>query len=109
LLAASGNDLYVGGRFTIAGGKVSGYLAKAVLYPAPQFASTSLEGSNLVLAGTGGIEGIPYFLLASTNVTAPMTNWVRVATNAFGPGGTFTVTNAVNPATPSEYWRLDVP
>src|SRR5437899_9194568 len=34
-LAVSGSDLYAGGYFTTAGGKVSGYIARAYLLPLP--------------------------------------------------------------------------
>ena len=48
-------------------------------------------------------------MLASTNVAAWMTNWVRVATNAFGAGGTFNVTNALDPARPRQFFRIEMP
>jgi hypothetical protein len=67
------------------------------------------KGTNLVLAGTGGWEGRDYYVLASTNLALPMANWVRVATNRFGVGGTFSMTNAIDPAMRHLFFRLQVP
>jgi hypothetical protein len=50
-LDSSGN-LYVGGNFTIAGDKVSPYLAKCVLSTTPSFTVTFNAGANGSLSGT---------------------------------------------------------
>jgi hypothetical protein len=75
----------------------------------PLITSTFLNGANFVFGGVGGTAGSNYYVLASTNVGAVLTNWVRVATNTFGAGGTFSVTNAVAPAKPRQFFRLQVP
>ena len=72
-------------------------------------ASTVRSGTNLVYGGTGGMEGSNYYVLTSTNIATRMTNWVRVATNVFGDGGTFSVTNAVEPSQRRQFFRLQVP
>src|SRR5438105_154384 len=40
-LAVSGSDLYAGGSFTTAGGKVTGYVAKAAIGPPPFYFVTT--------------------------------------------------------------------
>jgi hypothetical protein len=50
-----------------------------------------------------------YYVLASTNAATRMTNWVRVVTNVFGDGGTFSVTNTVEPGKRRQFFRLQVP
>ena len=75
----------------------------------PRVTSVRLDGANLVYGGVGGIEGGTYYVLATTNVALPVADWVRVATNRFGAGGTFSVTNAVDPAKRQQFFRLQVP
>jgi hypothetical protein len=61
-LAVSGSDLYAGGNFTTAGGKVSAFVAKAVLTAAPVAITTSSPlpigtvsvAYNQTLTATGG-------------------------------------------------------
>ena len=47
-------------------------------------------------------------MVTSTNVTAPMTNWVAVASNVFGPGGTFSFSTNVTSSARS-FFRLALP
>jgi hypothetical protein len=100
--------LFVGGGFYLAGNKMSPFLARADLLGAPRvppvIANTALRGTNLVMSGHGG--GGTYYVLTSTNVAACMNTWSRIATNTFGLNGSFCVTNAVNPAKRSQFFRL---
>jgi len=73
----------------------------------PTFTSAALAGGDLVFGGTGGSAGGTYYVLASTNVTAPMSNWVRLATNTFGVGGSFSATNPVTGT--QQFFRIQVP
>jgi hypothetical protein len=47
--------------------------------------------------------------VAATNLTARMTNWGSVGTGTFGTGGSFLVTNALTPARPRHFLRIQVP
>jgi hypothetical protein len=75
----------------------------------PVITNAVLTGASFVLGGTGGNPGALYYVLASTNVQAQMTNWGRVGTNTFGAGGSFLVTNAVTPDHPRQFLRIQVP
>jgi hypothetical protein len=75
----------------------------------PVVASTLFSGSNVTLSGTNGPVGGLYYVLSATNVALPPASWSRVATNAFGPGGSFTVVVPVNPADPARFYRLELP
>lgn len=75
----------------------------------PQFDAPSLSGSQLVLSGTGGTPGGTFFTLSSTNVALPLVNWTPVATNTFGPGGEFSVTNPVTTDELGRYYLLQIP
>jgi T5SS/PEP-CTERM-associated repeat protein len=42
----------------------------------PGFASISLSGTNVIIAGTNGTPGASYTVLTATNVALPSSNWV---------------------------------
>jgi autotransporter-associated beta strand protein len=75
----------------------------------PTFSGVHVEGGNLVFSGTGGVEGSFYTVLSSTNVAAPVSIWIPVSTNVFGPGGSFSYTNAINPAATATFFLLRMP
>jgi hypothetical protein len=100
-------DVYVTGYSP---GSGSGNDFATIKYgPPPVINNTVQQGSNLVFGGTGGRPDGTYYVLASTNLATQMTNWVGVATNTFGVDGSFSVTNAVEPATRRQFFRLQVP
>lgn len=75
--------------------------------PQPCISSVTLwSGTNLVICGTNGTSGMPCYVLTSTNVAAPLTNWTVLATNSFGTGGSFSFTNTVTPVVPQRFYRL---
>ena len=65
--------------------------------------------TNVVLSGTNGPPNAPYVVLASTNVTLPLSNWGSIATNQFNTGGGFTFTNTISPAFRQRFSQLRVP
>ena len=75
----------------------------------PKIDSARIDPSGFVLAGTGGVQGESYYVLTSTNVAAPFSMWLPVATNTFGPGGEFSYTNALNSSAPAVFFRLQLP
>ena len=77
----------------------------------PVITGVSCDGtsSSLILSGTNGTEGNTYYVVTSTNVAAPLSNWQPVLTNTFGANGVFSVTNAVSGAIPARFYRLQLP
>jgi hypothetical protein len=69
----------------------------------PVISAINRSGTNLVLSATNGVAGGTYYVLTSTNLTAPPSQWTPVATNVLGAGGNFmmTVTSAANTNAPS--------
>jgi len=77
--------------------------------PQPVINNTVVSGGNLIFSGTNGTASGTYYVLTSTDVASPLGSWTPVLTNTFGPGGVFSVTNAINPATPKRFYLLKLP
>jgi len=106
-VTVTGNGLATGATasISISGGSVDLVVSGGVSVPGIN--SVTLSGSTLTFSGTNGGSGT-YYVLSSTNVTLSLSQWTRIATNAFGPGGTFTVTNDVG-TSPHLFYRIEVP
>jgi autotransporter-associated beta strand protein len=87
--------------------KTNGILRVAVM-ARPRITSVAQVAANLVIGGTNGPPGLRYYLLSSTNVIAPLENWVPIATNTFDSNGGFIVTNAIEPNLPQRFHLLRV-
>jgi fibronectin-binding autotransporter adhesin len=74
--------------------------------PQPMIQNIALSGGNLVISGTNGADSGTFYLLATTNLTTPIANWVRVSTNNFNSNGNFNLTNLVGNA-PQSFYRLE--
>lgn len=79
-LAVSDSELYVGGNFTIAGGRVSAYVANAVINPGNwlqlQF---GVPGPNTNTLTYVGVPEAQYLIQFATNLTS--SPWFTLATN----------------------------
>jgi autotransporter-associated beta strand protein len=91
------NNLFVDGTLTVAS-------------PTPPVLGTiALAGNKLIFSGSGGSAGGNYYLIGTTNLTVPLTNWQRLQTNQFGSGGSLNCTNTINANWPQGYYRVQVP
>jgi fibronectin-binding autotransporter adhesin len=78
--------------------------------PLPHIASIMKSGASVVVVnGTNGPPNATYFVLASTNVALPLSNWSPILTNQFDGSGNFSFSNVINPALPQRYFMLQVP
>jgi hypothetical protein len=75
----------------------------------PQFGIVNQLGTNLVFNGIGGSPGSNYVILASTNLTLPLTGWQPLTTNTFNGSGQFYYTNKINPAKPRQFFSFKLP
>ena len=68
----------------------------------------SLNGANIVLNATNGQKGDAYYLLSSTNLALPLSQWTVAATNVLGNSGnyTFTGTNVLIPGAHQQFFQL---
>jgi len=75
----------------------------------PVISSVSAAGGNLILSGSGGLPGATYYVVSTNNVSAPLANWPRIATNTFALDGQFTNSVPISLATPQAYFGIQVP
>jgi uncharacterized delta-60 repeat protein len=87
--------------------KNSGVLT--VVVAPPMINSVAISAGTLVLQGSWGVPGANFYLLSSTNLAAPMTNWTRLLTNTFDSNGNFDLTNLLNTNGPQSFFRLQAP
>ena len=118
---AMGNNVYVVGTFIATGTNMviqqnlptgnNGNLNALVVrqLPPPLLDGIQISGGNVIVTGTNGTAGGNYYLLATTNLSLPMSNWTILATNQFGPGGSVASTNLFNTNWPQGYFRLSLP
>jgi len=79
-----------------------------VILTPPQIVGVMLSSGNLVFSGANGAPGWPVYVLASTNLALPLTNWVCVATNTFDANGDFNFTNFFPPDLPQSFYLLQL-
>lgn len=87
----------------------SGIVSVVAAPSQPVIGSATLSGGNLILAGTGGTTNGTFYVLTSTNLATPLANWTPLSTNTFDGSGNFSVTNAINPANPHQFYLLKQP
>jgi PKD repeat protein len=75
----------------------------------PRITSIKSSGGNVTIIGTNSLTaaGHVYYLMSSTNVTVPSTNWSSLATNNFAADGGFT--NTVSQSGAKEFYLISVP
>ncbi len=66
-----------------------------VVVTKPLIASAVMSGDGFMLMGTGGVANANFYLLGSTNLSTPVSNWMRLLTNQFDNSGNFNFTNPV--------------
>lgn len=75
----------------------------------PVITSLNYSSGSIGFSGTNGASFLTYRILSSTNVAAPIRNWVPVWTNSFDASGNFNVTLPTNPTMPNLFYRLTMP
>ena len=77
----------------------------------PKITSFTISGANLNIAATNGVNGGTYYLLGTTNLLLPLSQWTAVATNVVtASGGTevfsFIGTNVYSVSKPYQFFIL---
>jgi len=61
---------------------------------------------NIVLSGTGGPDSGTFYVIGSTNLTLPLTQWQVLSTNTFDGSGDFNVSIPVEATKPAEFIQI---
>ena len=75
----------------------------------PVIATAAQLSTNFIFTGTGGIATSNYYVLATTNLALPLTNWTRLVTNQFDSVGNFRVTNPITGGQPRRFLLIQFP
>ena len=68
-----------------------------------------IDSSGFKLSGTGGSSNATYYVLVSTNLQAPLTNWTSIGTDQFDSAGNFIFTNTAQTNEPQLFYILQLP
>jgi autotransporter-associated beta strand protein len=83
-------------------------VVSVVINTQPVLALISVSTAGMVFTGTGGVGDGTFYLLASPDLTAPVSNWTAVYTGQFDGYGNFNFTNA--PGTNGQmFYLIQVP
>ena len=74
----------------------------------PRFSGITAGGGGgaFILSGVGGTNSGTYFVLASSNLSTPLSLWAPVATNQFDTQGGFIFTNLAPTNAPQQFYIL---
>jgi fibronectin-binding autotransporter adhesin len=106
-VTVTGNGLAPGATasISVSGGSVNLVVTGGASVPGMN--SITLADGSLIFSGTNGPNNGTYYVLGSSNVALPRSQWTSIATNTFGPTGTFSVTNGIGVG-PWRYFILQV-
>ena len=77
--------------------------------PPPVIAGLTISGGQLILSGTAGVTNGTCYVMTTTNLATPLTNWTRLATNQFDSNGNFNFTNALSGGLSQSFYLLQEP
>ena len=75
----------------------------------PTTLAMSLVETNLIFTGGGGPAAGTNYLVATTDLSLPLAQWNRIATNKFDLLGNYTITNAIPTGVPRQFYRFSLP
>jgi hypothetical protein len=76
--------------------------------PPPTLAMSRL-GANLIFTSSGGPAGGTNYLIATTDIALPSSQWARIRTNKFDLTGNNIITNAIPIGVPLQFYRINIP
>jgi parallel beta-helix repeat protein len=69
----------------------------------------STVNQSLTLGGSNGTPGATYYILGSTNISLPLTNWDFIGADVFDGSGNFSFSIDLDPTTANHFYLLQVP
>src|SRR5262249_11866951 len=80
-----------------------------VRHPRPVMTSVFQQSAtNLVISGTNGFPNAPFYVVASTNVSLPLTNWDPISSQSFDANGNFSFSAPIIPSIPNRFYAVQV-
>lgn len=79
----------------------------AIIAP-PVIGSVAISGGNLIVNASSGIAYDPVYLLTSTNLVSPISDWTCWSINYFDANGAVSITNIIVPGELERYFLLQV-
>lgn len=76
---------------------------------APLISTVKLIGDQFVFGGINGPTQGTYYVLTSTNLALPLTNWIAISTNESSADGHFTSTNSVDSDNAEHFFMFQFP
>ena len=86
-----------------------GLVLTSAIHPHPRMNSFVQSGNTVTFSGINGFANGPFHVLASTDVTAPLSAWTSVSSGIFGPTGNFSFNATIDPAKPQQFFIVQVP
>ena len=75
----------------------------------PMLGNLTVTSSSVTLNGSGGMATSNFYVLSSTNLLLPLSNWTRLLTNQFDTSGSFILINALDTNAAQNFYRLQLP
>ncbi|HET7624545.1 MAG TPA: hypothetical protein VFM25_04710, partial [Verrucomicrobiae bacterium] len=93
----------------VSGNRSATNIVRFVRFP-PPLLNLTIRGDNgsLVISAVGGLAGLTYNVLGSTNLQMPQNTWSVIATGIIGSQGSFEFTNHLSADAPQMFFRLQV-
>jgi uncharacterized repeat protein (TIGR03803 family) len=89
-------------------GSVTSSVANLTVSVGPNIYGISKNGSNMMLS-LANAPGSTNYLLATTNLSLPLAQWLVISTNVAGANGLFQFTDTNTGESPLKYYRLSSP
>lgn len=92
------------------GNRVQGSGPLIIVSSVPEITRVRLSDNNLNITGVNGLAGDTYYVLSSTNLAMPLSQWMPVATSSWSVNGNFNlaVTNVITRFVPQEFYILQI-
>lgn len=75
----------------------------------PRFNTLNSSVNHFICSGSNGLPKGIYYVLASTNLSSPVSQWRPIATNPFDAGGCFYFTNFASTNASQTFYLLKIP
>jgi hypothetical protein len=74
----------------------------------PPLVSAAVSGKTITLNGTNGVPGWTCYVLTSTNLMLPLSQWEIVATNSLDASGDFNWSDTTDPDVAEKFYRVSL-